>query len=118
MDTIEQKYNYSQQRIIQEVFDTTQQALSVVLKNLAVELNLDHKTGDSVFAIKRSLAVKANIETDCSGYSQFCAFEPGQLFLSPSDEGNDFYAVAFTPGQVLNICARRLKCTVNCVIQG
>lgn len=108
----------SQQRILQECFDEENKALSVLLKNLEISLALSHEENDSVFAVRRSLAVKANNTVNCSGYQYFCAFESGVLLLSPEDSGDSFYTISYTPGQPLLICARRLRCTVDCVIQG
>lgn len=108
----------SQQRILQECFDATNQALQVVLKNLEISLALSHEENDSVFAVRRNLAVPANTTVSCAGYQYFCAFESGTLLLSPKDEGDTFYTITYTPGQPLLICARRLRCSVDCVIQG
>lgn len=110
----------SHDRVIRECFDDETQSLRTSLAN-AVELaiELDHEDGDSVYAVKRSLSLPLNQEVNCAGYSKLCVFEDNaQILLSPDLEGDFWITLLPQKGQVIDICAMRVKSNVKCVIQG
>lgn len=108
----------SEQRIAQLTFDPETNSMrtsQAVTTEFSVELS--HVDGDSVFAVKRSLMLD-NTTVNAQGYSTICLYAAGTLEVSPSDSGEDFITIAQSVGQVVSICARRVRVSVKAVMNG
>ncbi|MEO0271681.1 MAG: hypothetical protein ABIM30_01155 [candidate division WOR-3 bacterium] len=111
--------NITGDRVLRTVYDEDGDAIRTKLVNaMEFSVELDHEDGDSVFAIKRSKMVAANDIVSCAGFSKLGVFVSGKIYLSPHDEGDFFVEKQVEAGQVIEICARRLKSEYDCVIQG
>lgn len=80
--------------------------VTVVGTEMAIELSADD--GDSVTAIPMSASLAEGIHS-VAGMKTLCLYGSASLLVSPSDDGEDFYALSATQLQPLAICARRLK---------
>lgn len=111
--------NITGDRVLRTIYDENDDAIRAKLVNsMEFSIELDHEDGDSVFAIKRSKMVAANEVVSCVGFSKLGVFSSGKIYLSPHDEGDFFIEKQVEAGQVIDICARRLKSESDCVIQG
>jgi hypothetical protein len=105
--------------VLRESWSEVDKALKIIpAANTEFSIELSADDGDSVVAIKRSVVVEANTTVDAKGMQQICLYAAGTLSVSPSDSGEDFITIPATVGQVVSICARRVRVTAKAVMQG
>jgi hypothetical protein len=104
--------------IFRQVHDPATDSLKVSLTGTNFAIAVSHLDNDSVYAVKRSVIVEANTTVDARGFSTICLYATGNLEVSPSDEGEDFITIPASVGQVVNICARRVRVGAKAVMNG
>lgn len=107
------------EHVLKQSWSVEDEALKIIpAANTQFSIELSHEDGDSVIAIKRSTILEANSTADAKGMSSICLFAEGTLSISPSDEGEDFITIPAAIGQVVAICARRVRVTAKAVMNG
>lgn len=104
--------------ILRRVYNESDESLNISLGSTDFAVALNHEENDSVFAVKRSVIIEAATTVDARGYSTVCLYSAGVLEVSPSDSGEDFITVSAAVGTVVQICARRVRCSVKAVMNG
>lgn len=105
--------------VLKNAWSVEDRALKIIPSaNTEFSIELSHEDGDSVIAIKRSVILEANSTADAKGMSSICLYGEGTLSISPSDEGEDFITIPAAIGEVVDICARRVRVTVKAVMNG
>lgn len=104
--------------ILRTVYSEADDALKVTLASTNFAVALSHEENDSVIAVKRSVIIEAASTVDARGFSTICLYAAGTLEVSPSDSGEDFITITATIGQVVSICARRVRVSVKAVMNG
>ena len=108
----------SSELIMRHVYNEENESLDVTLANTNFAIAVSHEDNDSVYSVKRSVIVEANSTVDAKGFSSICLYGEGTLQVSPSDEGEDFIIIPANVGQVVQICARRVRVTAKAVMNG
>jgi hypothetical protein len=75
----------------------------------AVELN---KNEDSITCFPASTSMEQGIQS-CIGMKTVCLFGEGTVFVSPSDEGDEWFQLTMVQLVPTSICARRIKLEGN-----
>jgi len=110
--------NLTGELIMRRVYNENTESLDVTLASTDFAVALNHEENDSVFAVKRSVIINASTTVDARGYATICLYAAGTLEVSPSDSGEDFITIPASVGQVVNICARRVRVSAKAVMNG
>lgn len=90
-----------------EAYDENSKSFNVKLlsNQFAVELN---RNEDSITAYSPSMSIEAGV-VFCADMKMLCLYGEGSVFVSPSDEGEDWFQLTLTQLSPSPICARRVK---------
>jgi hypothetical protein len=100
-------------QVLAEAWSVADNALKIIpAANTQFAVSLDAADGDNVRTIPNSISIsESDGAVSCVGMKTVCLYGVGAITVSPSDEGEDFFALSATELVPLAICARRIKIT-------
>jgi hypothetical protein len=113
------------EHVLRTVYDSETEALKVELNPTELNLQLDHKTGDSIYAYRPYIntEVSSGQELDISKYGSFTIYfkysEPTsvEVAVAPTQDSSFFQTATYTPVASMfnnySLNAERLKVTFS-----
>lgn len=103
------------EHVLRRSWSEKDNALKIIpAENTHFSIELDAADGDNIRTIPDNAIIQDTEEKSCVGMSTACLYGKGRVFVSPSDQGDDWFELSDTiivSMVPFKICARRIKIT-------